>query len=77
MQFLWNEFDLWMLLLYQACGISAVDIKKLKDVGHCTVEVVAYSPKKELVQIKGLSDAKVDKIIEAGMSTLSLSPLFL
>lgn len=66
-----------MLLLYQACGISVVDIKKLKDVGHCTVEAVAYSPKKELVQIKGLSDAKVDKIIEAGMSTLSLSPLFL
>lgn len=49
----------------QACGISAVDIKKLKDAGHCTVEAVAYSPKKELVQIKGLSDAKVDKIIEA------------
>jgi len=38
-----------MLLLYQACGISAVDIKKLKDAGHCMVEAVAYSPKKELV----------------------------
>jgi len=38
-----------MLLLYQACGISAVDIKKLKEVRHCTVEAVAYSPKKELV----------------------------
>ena len=66
-----------MLLLYQACGISAVDMKKLKHAGHYMVEAVAYSPKKELVQIKGLSDAKVDKIIEAGMSTLSLSPLFL
>ncbi|KAH9292047.1 hypothetical protein KI387_010074 [Taxus chinensis] len=49
----------------QACGISATDIKKLKESGLCTVEAVAYSPKKELVQIKGLSDAKVDKIIEA------------
>jgi hypothetical protein len=30
------------------------------------VEAVAYSPKKDLVQIKGLSEAKVEKIIEAG-----------
>eukprot|EP01018_Ginkgo_biloba_P027800 Gb_14443 [translate_table: standard] len=49
----------------QACGISATDTKKLKDAGLCTVEAVTYSPKKELIQIKGLSDAKVDKIIEA------------
>ena len=62
--------------MYQACGISAVDLKKLKDAGLCTVEAIAYSPKKELVQIKGLSDAKVDKIIEAGMPILYLSPLF-
>lgn len=49
-------------------GIAALDIKKLKDAGLCTVESVAYSPRKELLQIKGISEAKVDKIIEAGMS---------
>ncbi|KAG6414278.1 hypothetical protein SASPL_126996 [Salvia splendens] len=50
----------------QASGIAAIDIKKLKDAGLCTVESVAYAPRKELLQIKGISDAKVDKIIEAG-----------
>ncbi|MED6188718.1 recombinase rad51 [Stylosanthes scabra] len=49
----------------QASGIAALDIKKLKDVGICTVESVAYTPRKDLLQIKGISEAKVDKIIEA------------
>lgn len=43
-----------------------MDVKKLKDAGLCTVESVAYSPRKELLHIKGISEAKVDKIIEAG-----------
>ncbi|KAL3694577.1 hypothetical protein R1sor_008228 [Riccia sorocarpa] len=49
----------------QACGIAATDIKKLKEAGFCTVEAVAYSPKRDLLKIKGLSEAKVDKISEA------------
>ncbi|CDP03024.1 unnamed protein product [Coffea canephora] len=53
----------------QASGIAALDIKKLKDAGLCTVESVAYSPRKELLQIKGISEAKVDKIIEAGIAS--------
>lgn len=52
----------------KASGIAALDIKKLKDAGLCTVESVVYSPRKELLQIKGISEAKVDKIIESGMS---------
>lgn len=52
----------------KASGIASVDVKKLKDAGLCTVESVAYSPRKELLQIKGISEAKVDKIIEAGIS---------
>ncbi|PSS02067.1 DNA repair protein [Actinidia chinensis var. chinensis] len=47
----------------QASGIASLDIKKLKDAGLCTVESVAYSPRKDLLQIKGISDAKVDKIV--------------
>ncbi|KAG6548992.1 hypothetical protein Mapa_009434 [Marchantia paleacea] len=49
----------------QACGVAATDIKKLKEAGFCTVEAVAYSPKRDLLKIKGLSEAKVDKISEA------------
>ncbi|CAA6659283.1 unnamed protein product [Spirodela intermedia] len=52
----------------QASGIAALDVKKLKDAGLCTVESVAYTPRKDLLQIKGISEAKVDKIIEAAGS---------
>jgi DNA repair protein RAD51 len=41
-------------------------VKKLKDAGLHTVESVAYTPRKDLMQIKGISEVKVDKIIEAG-----------
>ncbi|MCO5591000.1 hypothetical protein L7F22_044976 [Adiantum nelumboides] len=44
---------------------TRLDTKKLNDVGLCTIEAVAYSPKKDLLQIKNLSEAKVEKIIEA------------
>ncbi|EXC13609.1 DNA repair protein RAD51-like protein [Morus notabilis] len=54
----------------QASGIASIDVKKLKDAGLCTVESVAYSPRKDLLHIKGISEAKVDKIIEAGMPIL-------
>lgn len=54
------------VLTLQASGIASIDVKKLRDAGLCTVEAVAYSPRKELLQIKGISEAKVDKIIEAG-----------
>ncbi|KAL4276999.1 hypothetical protein AHAS_Ahas20G0263300 [Arachis hypogaea] len=52
-------------LVITASGIAALDIKKLKDAGICTVEFVAYTPRKDLLQIKGISEAKIDKIIEA------------
>ncbi|KAL6974668.1 recombinase rad51 [Sarracenia purpurea var. burkii] len=57
----------------QASGIASLDIKKLKDSGLCTVESVAYSPRKDLLQIKGISEAKVDKIVEAGMLLLYMA----
>ena len=51
-------------------GIGAPDIKKLKDAGHHTMESVCHSTKKELAQIKGISDNKIDKIIEAAFKML-------
>ena len=46
----------------QSHGISAADVKKLGDAGYHTVESVAYAPKKALLSIKGISEAKADKI---------------
>jgi hypothetical protein len=36
------------------------------DAGFKTVESVIYSTKKTLVNVKGLSEPKVEKIVEAG-----------
>lgn len=44
-------------------GISSGDIKKLQEAGLHTIEAVAYTPKKMLLAIKGISDAKADKIL--------------
>lgn len=46
-------------------GINNGDVKKLQDAGFNTVESVAFTAKKQLILIKGLTEAKVDKIIEA------------
>jgi len=48
---------------FQGNGISGADIKKLQEAGYHTVESVAYVPKKTLMTIKGVSEAKADKII--------------
>lgn len=47
-------------------GISPQDVKKLAEAGLHTVEAVAYTPKKNLIAIKGISDAKADRIIAEG-----------
>lgn len=44
-------------------GITANDIQRLKAAGYHTVEAVAFAPKKELLNIKGFSDTKVDKLL--------------
>ncbi len=46
-------------------GINAGDIKKLEEAGYHTVEAIAFTPKKALINVKGLSEAKVDKILDA------------
>lgn len=47
----------------QRNGISAADVKKLEEAGYYTVEAVAFAPKKALLAIKGVSEAKADKIL--------------
>jgi len=55
----------WTLFfhLLQSHGISASDVKKLEDAGFFTIESVAFAPKKNLLAIKGISEAKADKIM--------------
>jgi DNA repair protein RAD51 len=50
----------------QEAGINPQDIKKLSESGLNTVEAVAYTPKKILMSIKGISEQKADKILAEG-----------
>ena len=56
----------------EKCGISAADIKKMADAGYNTVESICFTPKKALIEIKGISDAKLDKILEAAQKLLEM-----
>ncbi|KAI8380275.1 DNA repair protein RAD51 [Blakeslea trispora] len=47
----------------EECGVSASDIKKLKDAGFYTVESIAYAPKKALLAVKGISETKADRLL--------------
>ncbi|XP_027359012.1 DNA repair protein RAD51 homolog A-like [Abrus precatorius] len=49
----------------QASGIASTDVQKLKDAGIYTVESVVNTVRKDLLKIKGIRKAEVDKIIEA------------
>ncbi|KAJ3573673.1 hypothetical protein NP233_g2293 [Leucocoprinus birnbaumii] len=56
----------------QEAGIHPNDIKKLASAGLHTVEAVAFTPKKHLVTIKGISDQKADKILEEAQKIVPL-----
>lgn len=49
----------------QEHGINAADIAKLKTSGFCTISSIVMATKKELCNIKGINEAKIDKILEA------------
>jgi DNA repair protein RAD51 len=42
------------------------------DGGYNTVESVAYTPRRILEQIKGISEQKATKILTEGLSTISV-----
>jgi meiotic recombination protein DMC1 len=52
-------------------GINAADLKKLKESGIYSAFAVLYTTKKDLCNIKGLSEQKVEKIQEAAKKLLS------
>jgi meiotic recombination protein DMC1 len=55
-----NDID-----LLSSKGVGQAEINKLKSAGLCTVLGVLMTTRKELTNIKGLSDQKVDKILQA------------
>ena len=59
-------------------GVSATDVKKLKEAGFHTVQAVAYATKKKLTEIRGVSEAKAiklqqeaTKLVPTGFTTAS------
>jgi meiotic recombination protein DMC1 len=59
------EFVLKEIDTLQECGINVADINKLKSAGLCTIASILMTTKRDLLNIKGISDQKLDKIIEA------------
>ncbi|KAK4689663.1 meiotic recombination protein DMC1, partial [Tremellales sp. Uapishka_1] len=57
-------------------GINVQDIVKLKAAGIVTVMGVAQTPRRNLLKIKGLSEAKVEKLKETAQKNL-VSAIFL
>jgi DNA repair protein RAD51 len=49
----------------ETAGINATEVKRLIEGGFHSLEAVYFTPKKALLLIKGLTEAKVDKILEA------------
>ncbi|KAN0125003.1 Rad51 domain containing protein [Russula decolorans] len=56
----------------QEAGIHPQDVKKLTDAGFHTVEAVAYTPKKNLIGIKGISEQKAEKILAEAQKIVPL-----
>ncbi|KAH3664374.1 hypothetical protein WICMUC_005759 [Wickerhamomyces mucosus] len=55
----------------QAQGVNASDIQKLKAAGISSVSTVLSTTRRNLLKIRGLSEAKVEKIKEAAGKLLS------
>ncbi|RMX49626.1 hypothetical protein pdam_00003034 [Pocillopora damicornis] len=55
--------------LLQNHGINVADIKKLKSAGICTIKGVQMTTRRKMCQIKGISEAKMEKIKNAGFVT--------
>jgi len=51
----------------ETVGINASDVKKLQEGGLSTVESINFVPRKKLLEIKGISEAKADKIMNEAM----------
>jgi len=44
----------------------------MSDAGYNTVESICFTPRKHLIEIKGISDAKLEKILEAATKLIDM-----
>jgi meiotic recombination protein DMC1 len=59
------EFDFRAIDELQSQGVGMADISKLKQAGICSIKGIQMTSKRALYKLKGMSEAKVDKIKEA------------
>lgn len=52
--------------------ISATEVARLIEAGYNTVQSLAFAPRKELLEVKGLSEAKVDKLLKAAAKLIPM-----
>ena len=57
----------------ESVGISSGDTKKLIDAGFNTIESILMTARKNMIGIKGLTEAKLDKIIEAANKLINMN----
>jgi meiotic recombination protein DMC1 len=62
-----SEFQVKEIDSLQESGINVADINKLKAAGLCTIHSILMSTKRDLLNIKGISEQKLEKIIEAAI----------
>jgi DNA repair protein RAD51 len=51
------------LSVLEGSGITSTDLKKLSEAGFTTVESIAFATKKQLGEVKGISEPKAEKIL--------------
>ncbi|RLO09788.1 hypothetical protein DYB28_011522 [Aphanomyces astaci] len=53
-------------------GVNASDINKLKEAGFHTVDAIAMATKRQLIGIKGITEAKADKMLKASREMVNV-----
>lgn len=60
------ESNSWCAPGPQQHGFTSGEVKKLQDAGFFTIQSIAFATKKDLCAVKGISEAKADKLHEVG-----------
>ena len=53
-------------------GISKADIQKLVEAGYNTIEALAFTPKKNLILVKGFSEIKAEKVLKEAIKLIPM-----
>ena len=56
----------------EGSGITSADLKKLQEHGFTTVEAIAFATRKQITEVKGISEMKADKLIAAAAQFVSM-----